>query len=925
MKKMLSFLLITLMMISSLSVSAIEAGSTMNGTNILGYNDYYAAAATPTVTSGAAKYSNSNTSEFTVMPSITAVGTGVSTGTTLYGDTVAATEYAEGDSLNDKLTDGYYFTLSETTMAIATGTNESSTYPDSDTKKMKPSESTQKMVKFTDVNSGVKISWSEGQTVARLHLWMWPADAIDKYEISAVYGGNAQSKVIHAGSLCDKTGVAQSADDTNSTFYAIVFDKAFTGVTELTFKIKSFADGYADGAYLTEIVPRSTNEINLISVDPRNSRDMYGANLTTNKIAFSQSLYVEKSTLGYVGTSVSSSVIKTNAASNYQNAFPIYSNTTNNYYTTLQLGKELDTGKNYMWRGNSATGITGKCNNMFYAVDFGQGKQKINKIKVGVHCGKTDAEIEANGYYVDEDVKLLCTDSDALYNALASDGLTDSALSSWTEVGSWEMDEWKKNTLYTYTVADAPEARYWTIAYTSQKNGQALAWYPGMYSLPDNVVSAENEFISGDGKYLLNDDVRYTYGQRMEKSYGATYSATSKFVKFTSANSGIEWDIPESTSVKRLDFWVWPKNAIDTFEVQKLTDGGTWTTVKSGDWAATGAALGTTEEETAAEFDSTYWQSVVLDEAVTDAKKLRFKITGFTDASYGAYIAEASYGTTNEINLLAIDAANNDGQSHSIYVEATTLTNNLEVIKKTADTDFYRNLTQYPIWKDAENTKRSSIWQAVKLAGTEHKINRIAIDVNTGTGKEFEVWCSNSASDYADPDLVGSGTSHTWQKVANVKGDVKSENNVKGELVIDIPNSHKAEYWMVRVTDRDASANFGLATATMRFYEMAESELVSESISGTLSAGKRLIFALDNYDELNEISTETDAHIYFALLNDNKLVSVLPEKDVKLDDSHNIVLYNVPDVSGTLSVRAFIWSGDGNLKPLAGDISYPAN
>ena len=65
-------------------------------------------------------------------------------------------------------------------------------------------------------------------------------------------------------------------------------------------------------------------------------------------------------------------------------------------------------------------------------------------------------------------------------------------------------------------------------------------------AMPMQLVFAEPEFISGDDA-LLNDNIRYTYGQRVQMSYTAPHENTDKFVKFDEVGDGIEWTIAPET------------------------------------------------------------------------------------------------------------------------------------------------------------------------------------------------------------------------------------------------------------------------------------------------------------------------------------------------------------------------------------------
>jgi len=408
-------------------------------------------------------------------------------------------------------------------------------------------------------------------------------------------------------------------------------------------------------------------------------------------------------------------------------------------------------------------------------------------------------------------------------------------------------------------------------------------------------VSAEGEatettFVSGDNA-LLNDDYRFTYAE-YRQDYKLPNAMTSKFVKFEKTGDGIEWSFDEEKTVKRLDFWVWPERAINKYSVQVYNaQNDRWDTVYGDEWNPDSLAIGSTTDNSR----NTSWYSAVLNSGVATTK-LRFVIDSFTDSEIGAYIAEANVGETNEIQLATKDTTNNDGLSHSIYVSHARHTSS-SGLRKTQDSQSgYRST----------GTNANTNWNSTY----GYALYRVSFSVNTGTVYSFEVWCSNNEDDFSDS-ILSSLPSGTWKKVLTVNGAHKNKN-----VTYDIPDSNKAEYWMIRITEK-ASGTLNINGPAV-FYELAENELNKTAFKGIPEAGNKVIFTLDKHENLKQ-NTTGKANIYFALYDGIKLISVTPVENVTLDSAINSLIYTVPTgATGDLSLRAFIWDGSENLKPLAG-------
>ncbi|MBQ4517980.1 MAG: hypothetical protein II997_05300 [Clostridia bacterium] len=933
MKKLLSLILVTLMMVSMVpSVMAAEVTAT---TNLLGYTYPYAATST-------------TASDFTEMPVFTAYGNGVTSGTTEYGTEGDAIPYAAGSTLGNQLTDGYYFTYGETAWAATLGTNEE-VAEGVDTTKMAPAESTKKMIKLAEGN-GFDINWTEAQTVARLHIWAWPANVINGYEIYVKdASGNWGAEPAMTDSLKDFEPTAEPSA-TNSTFYAIILPQEYS-TTGVRFVVTDLVENHNE-VYITEAVPRSTNAIDLADMNPRSTIDT--TTVATNKVE--PSLYVNRSTAGYIN-----SEIQTNEVTNRMGSWGFAS-------VTPAFGKMMTYGGSnaYKWMVQTievTENETTTYNNRdpFYAVDFGENKQRINRIKSYIHSSKSGVKA----------VQLWCSDSEASYTALATEG--GEYHEGWTLVGERTS---LTTSSQTSDFLNAPEARFWKLVYVIEDGATSygrIVRTAGMYSMredelagyvppaeptaeptatptstptptptpeptptPVPVVSAtpapgkagaigavttgdrrEGTVVEAvhyaDGAALpeLEDDYHLNWPEWRTLAAATNYtksrpfSNTADFIKFTEANSGVYWNYDAPKTVKRLDLWVYPLRSIDTCKVEWYDEATSSWKSQTADFNLMDGAPGEMANDTG---NSTNWYSIVLEEEVSTSK-LRFVITGLTartdDIAPVTYLAEANVEETNDTNLTSPLAEDNLGKAYSMYAYDSIGTTSTGTTKLAGNDSFRGWGSNSYIMR---RTTTGNMWYTVSFGDTSpHKINRIGFEVDSGTVTEFEIWYSNTKSDFENGNLAGSQEANTWQKLATVKGEYSASNKAR----VDIPGAPSACYWMIRITESTSGARL---YAPAYFYELAEYEL-NKTWNGTVAAGEVLTLNLDNYDAGLAAKTDDAADVYFALYDGDTLLDVAKAESVALDGYKNYALYKIPaSATGTLKVKAFIW--DNELKPM---------
>lgn len=878
MKKLLALFLAMAMLVTVMPMTVLADGEAPSLTriNMLGITSTYAA-----------NTSKTSGSDFTEMPTITAFGTGVAGGDKLFGETVATpATYSEGDDISGKLADGYYFTYGETKWSDLKGVYVDGVVKDAATFTNAPADSTANMIKFTQAGSGIDFKWTAAQTVARLNLWAWPADAIDGYEIYIKKSANGNWALAKTGSL--NYGISTTASTTNSTFYQIILDKPISSVYALRFKITSFVkdeEGNDKAAYITEAVPRSTNEINLTSYDPQGSINFpEGTNPYAKQ---SYSIYVDRATYGNDNDSQTPRSNYTNTTSHRLHGW-IQS------VTYPELGTNISGAPTFF--KSTKVDTNGENTHPYYAVDFGTAKHRINCIKFTTHS----ASSEVTGF------QLWCTDNDATF-AAAKEGTFDEG---WTKVYDNDDKDYQDKTTKTYKIQNAPEARYWKFV-VKANNGKIVMTRNGvaMYSLSeyelDNTVSG---YASGDD-YRLNDNVRFTLPEwrnvyaPIYGSYPDASAANNKeyFLKFGEADTGIEWKFDEEKTVNKVNLWTWPAYAIGDYTLEYKED-GEWKEAKKGNFNY-GNSIGPIDTSS---YDAsvTYWNSIVLDEEIKTTD-LRFTIKGLTDASTGAYIAEADVLSTNG-NLISTQSASNDGKSYSIYPQA-------------CKTSSATPSNPYPWrgWPSSQDggtiynvsaDSNGNLFYAVRFMGTHHAINRIVLNVASGKINEFEVYCSNESSAFSD-----AASDNGWTKVATVKG------SYTGSFTCDIKDAPACEYWKIKVTDFED----GTTLSPSALYELGSSYITTAAVSGKVSDGN-VIVSLDKLNTFFEGKKAGEAKVYFALYSGRSLVD-LEIVDVNLNDTNNgalYTIYNIPDnISGTPTLKAFVWNGT-TLEPLSTDISF---
>lgn len=923
MKKLISLLMAMLMVVSVVPFAFAEDTATdpFAQNNLLGFTYKFAAnAATANAATG---------SDFTEMPTVTAYGSGVASGTKEYAADVSETAYEQGTAL-PALVDGNYFTRSEVVMAATTGTTEAENYAEGVTKNFEPKDNTAKMVKLTE-GSGFEFKWTTAQNVARLHLWVYPANVIKEYKVyvsSKLENGTYTWKTepLKTGSLSyftpDKNEENSTFNDENSTFNAIVFDDLYSTLVGdsnrkiygLRFVVTELAEG-VDEVYIAEAVPRSTNDIDLISMNPRQETVRTGTTISATSV--SQSIYAEDGIMGYNnGTEVRNS-----NGYFYQIAQPYYKNYP--AASDLKLGKlptaRIEECGSYGWKnlGSSST-TTGEIDNKdaFYAVDFGEAKHKINKIMIGGHSSISGIAA----------FKLMCTNDPETFNKQLS--AAENVDTGWTQVARWTEIS-TKSTRGTFTVADAPEARYWKVV-VEMKDDAAytrILYHASMFSVPEYAVAAatvtEGEATYIDGNtYRLNDDFRLTYKEwrllvdktGMAYTYGRTYYQREKFAELKSTVPGILWDFGEEKTVRAVDLWIWPAYAIDTYDLE-IYDGGEWKSALK----TTGDLAPSDKTSTAADKDNTKdntnWYSVVLDEAVTTSK-LRFTVKSFNTGATNVYVAEANVRENDAVNLIATNSAENDGQDFSIYVndfKASAVTGGSTSADASA---FWRAWPRYSTSNTLTNVKpdeEGNAWYAVTFPGSQHKINRVGLNVAQGTVTSFEIWNSNDAAAFTnagqDASAEESEDTWAWNKIATITGSYTGN-----DLVIDIPDSTAATYWKIKITGYEGELQLSVA----ELYELSASSLSTTGTTGDLEANGYIALDLDTLADSTD--GENSADIFYALYNGTALEGVTVEKALALDAAQNYVVYKAPaDITDSFKLRTFIWNS--SLKPLADDIT----
>lgn len=749
-------------------------------------------------------------------------------------------------------------------------------------------------ISLSETNNIIEIGWSEEKTVKRLEMWIHPVGAVKTYKIQYY---NGTDWIDHTDGDFDQTQTAatDSIESKSAVSYIITFDEIRT--SKLRFVATDFKEN-VENAIITEIVPRSHNNVNLLeNWTLANAGDTKG---WFNGVGTDYEVYLQNSGQNRLLSPYVRGYSATRTANAYRsNSNTFYPNYARNRHGSITLSEQNGT--------------------ISYATRFPDSPKEINLVAFTITKGAV-------------------REFEVLYgNDLASIGSTASYSLATTVKGEF--------TTVNKPVAYIPEninAEYWMIKLTDYDAGTEIN-KPEMYVLGDSMSTfGDVSFAEGYDEKILVDNNLF----RIHDSYQATASSSfvvkdnlDKLAVFNAVDSGIEykWDTPVTS--KRLDLWVIASpGGIGTYDIEALKDDGSWEKiVKNGnlDYKDNTTIYTTDNGRTAS------YHPIIFDKPIT-TKHLRFVIKSFAEGEPTvAYISEAKLRTTNEINLLEFPYSNSYSDYRKAYspylsdFDTSIARSHYKTGEYTYTGTYNGNIWPYsgatkqsispfavPSGKVAVSTvKDGKFFYATRVLNSKVKINKLSLNVSSGTVKKFEVWVApkndinkilsgTNNPGYASTELTT--VTDAWIKVADIDCEVTSTTAIEGRT-FEIPKAILGDGIYIEVTDYDA----GTALSGIDMYSLADYELESvvaptdEKIEGIVAAGEKLTFSVFscNYDA-------PDAKVFFALYEDNALTSVSAVPCALSGVKTQTAEYTIPATAdGALKVVAYLWDGK-TLEPL---------
>ena len=248
---------------------------------------------------------------------------------------------------------------------------------------------------------------------------------------------------------------------------------------------------------------------------------------------------------------------------------------------------------------------------------------------------------------------------------------------------------------------------------------------------------------------ILNDQFTYSsYDKSLLAAPQDAYYNPDRFVHFDSVDSGYEFHWDKERPIKRLHMWLWPADSITDYEIQISDDGTTWTTHHTGTFEDQYAS----DPESRPAYDTGDTRSnfypVVLQEATKPVKHVRFVIKGFREPEMGAYVAEAYFYDTNDINYFALKTIPGT-ESHNSYKTRSRYVEHYYVSDSTGGGASYRrgSVAMWPVWSSSgqsPNIKASPdvpeySFYATSFQGPPVLANKASITISTGEAFEIEI------------------------------------------------------------------------------------------------------------------------------------------------------------------------------------------
>lgn len=799
--------------------------------------------------------------------------------------------------------------------------------------------------KFAKITTGSEIEyeWIVADSKKRLDLWVYPQGAINEYEIYTSSDG-ALWEILKDGAISEN--VKENEDTSSASYYPILFDSVNTKHMKLV--IKSLSENVTE-AYISETAFSKTNNINL-NASPKGAEGKEKA----------YSHY----TKGYIVSNVSSldtSFVKNNTA-----VWPIDENgeeigvSTNGtvlWYASSFLGNCVNINKvtvqilngtakevELLCAAGDEAGFDNSSSSLPACPDTLAEYKSVATIKgnfsidnpavidivnaplsrhwlIKFKSGSSDLSIARPEFYIEDESEISALPKIAaeIFDTLTTDtGERDSAKAKINLFTKYNYGGKDYNVSWESTSA-LLNTETGVISEHEKEDSTVLSAYISDPDNPDLSYSVEKKFtligmmvvsfFDKNGNKtkdtILTDDFTYcSFNQRsLDAPKNAAYNL-DKFLHIPEEGAGFEFYWEKPKKLKRLEMWSWPVDSILEYDILVSTDGQNWTTHYSG--TNEDRYADNPQNRPADESDSAgkaYFSPIVFDSPTEEIKYVRFVVKKLRDTEQGAYVSEAYFYETNDINFAAmgtIPGTEKGDRGESKYMQPF-------YTGDTAGNDAAFRKHEYRIWPyfstgsaDVLKVKEGDLlWYASSFQGNPVAINKASIKISAGEVREYEILypaTSNTGIKWAEyptrPDTVAS-----WVTVARVSG--KFGAGETSEIHFD--NKHASQWWMIKVTE----ATENLRISGVGFYKIGEYELNSSS------------FVLDNvFDGVEDTAIDNVVKDKFtlpsSLTRNGKEYAVIWNYDDSIINPDGTVIPSSLDREMTL--KAHIGAPEDNYK-----------
>ncbi|MBR1970663.1 MAG: S-layer homology domain-containing protein [Clostridia bacterium] len=732
-----------------------------------------------------------------------------------------------------------------------------------------PELNPEKLAKIEGEEAYIEYKWVSPEKMSHIDLWAYPHGALKDYKLEFSNDGIDYTEIDSITGSFDEIA-AEEDSYINAAYYPINFDEMEVKYLRVSLNLN---EGYEE-AYLSEARVEKTSDINLLDTsigddEEFNNYSHYMQGYIVSSVADDNTKYLKDKKAVYPmrADGTSPEIIPNGGVCWYATSFSIPAVNFNRVVVPLTSGtakeveilcaagdesgfdfeSELPASPDTLTEWKSIVAVRGNFNSSTPAViDISEAVNskywmvKVKNCSGDMTLGKVsfnivDASAVSKGYSAAETIfDSLTTDLGSTNEAKNKINLFDSyEYEEKTYSVTWEStsklldlttgnisahDNHDKTTL-TALVTDSDNP---SVAYSVSKEYKLIGMRNVYHVSEDGTKTGDNGILTDEFHYLGIES------SAISEPKAAIFNL-DKFIGLGVGESiEVNWGNPDTFT--RFEMWAWPIDAIKSYEIQTSADGIVWNKHYEGtiiDQFAKNPQsrpIDTSDESAYALF-----YNIVFDKPAKNVKYMRFKVTGLREGVEKAYLAEAMFGKTNDVNFLARDTIKGSekaNKSNSKYTLGFRISNN------NANNGAYSKHTSqtWPMYSDGSSITLAAgsdgyIWYGIQFQRAPVAINKVSLNVSAGTVYEYEVLYADTYSFNArdagfewadfmtDPALL-----KDYHSVAKVSGVF---NNKSGASVIHFENTAPGKYWLIRVNRATEDARI----SGIGLYQISHDEL----------------------------------------------------------------------------------------------------